>query len=71
MNANTKLKLLTVNSITGTTAATIGLVMLPAVQKRSHRAICVTVAVVGIVTTAIALKEIHQIDVAMNKGELQ
>ena len=70
MNLDTKLKLLTVNSITGTLAMTIGLVMLPAVKKRSHKAAFIAISTIGTVTTALALKEIHRIDVAMNKGEL-
>ena len=70
MKLDTKLKLLTVNIVTGTLAMTIGLVMLPAVKERRHKAAFIAISAVGTVTVALTLKEIHRIDVAMNKGEI-
>lgn len=67
MNLDTKLKTLTVASLTGTLATTMSLVMIPVLQKRYQVALAATTAVAGTVVVVGCLKTIHKIDLQMNE----
>lgn len=71
MKLNTKLKALTVTSVAGTLTMVAGVTMTPVLEERLHIVIAATVAVVGTIVMVAALKEVHRIDVQLNKGELK
>lgn len=67
MNLDTKLKTLTVASLTGTLATTMSLVMIPVLQKRYQVALAATTAVASTIIVVGCLKTIHKIDLQMNE----
>ena len=67
MNLDTKLKTLTVASLTGTLATTMSLVMIPVLQKRYQVALAATIAVASTIVVVGCLKTIHKIDLQMNE----
>lgn len=69
MKLDTKLKMLTVGSLTGVLATTMSLVMVPVLQKRHEVAIASTTAVLGTIVMVGCLKTIHKIDLEMNAEE--
>lgn len=71
MLTDTKLKLLTVTSVAGTLTMVTGVVMAPVLENRIHTVIAATAAVAGTIAMVASLKEVHRIDVQLNKGELK
>ncbi len=69
MKLDTKLKMLTVGSLTGVLATTMSLVMVPVLQKRHEVAIASAAAVLGTIVMVGCLKTIHKIDLEMNAEE--
>lgn len=69
MKLNTKLKVLTVTSVAGTLAMVTGVVMAPVLENRAHITTAAVAAVAGTIAMVASLKEVHRIDVELNKGE--
>lgn len=66
MKLDTKLKLLTLASVGGIQATTIGAVMVPALKENKQKATAIAVATVGVVTAVVSLRKIHEIDKELN-----
>lgn len=67
MKLNTKLKALTVTSVAGTLTMVAGVTMAPVLEERVHITIAAIAAVAGTIAMVASLKEVHRIDVELNK----